>query len=181
MGHSLWVHRAAPFVDPGKFSRFSWNLLSNQSGKYFKVYRKTPWTCEQFSKNKGSKYFKVTWLPTQKKDSFQFWSFVECFEYLELQKFLAPGILRPLFGVNFRSTSGSIYTYSNCTRIPGWHNENLRIMIRTILASTGELCFMLTLLRIRDLRMVSIWLEYGRSVDLCLGWFSFHFNKMIPK
>ena len=95
MGHSLWVHRAAPFVDPGKFSRFSWNLLSNQSGKYFKVYRKTPWTCKQFSKNKGSKYFKVTWLPIQKKDFFQFWSFVECFEYLELQKFLAPGILSP--------------------------------------------------------------------------------------
>ena len=81
------------------------------------------------------------------------------FRIFRIAKVSSPGLLNRHF--QFKPFPLPVYfrlpiMINMTAKSPDRHNENLRIMIRSILASTGELCFMLTLLRTRDLRTTNI-------------------------
>ena len=81
------------------------------------------------------------------------------FRIFRIAKVSSPGLLNRHF--QFKPFPLPVYfrlpiMINMTAKSPDRHNENLRIMIRSILASTGELCFMLTLLRTRDLRATNI-------------------------
>ena len=184
---SLWI--------PHKFFRSFWSLLSNQSGKY--SFRHNIQKKLAVKKCKILEVLQSYMVADPEEGLFSILKLCRMFRIFRIAKVSRPRdpkaiddgpsltfIIRYTSGLFPITASLKIIRDANGPRIPDWHNENLRIMIRTILASTGELCFMLTLLRIRDPRTVKLidpnWVR-SKSVDLCLGLFLFYFDKMVRK